>query len=106
MQLGIPTANLRPRGLQLPRRRVRRARPLADTWLAAVANVGCNPTFGNRERTLETHLLDFDGDLYGRRLEIAFVAALRGEIRFPDPGALVRQIRADIDSARRLLAGR
>jgi len=106
--LGIPTANLRPRGLQLPPDGVYAVRArLADTWWNAAANVGFNPTFGGRERTLEAHLLDFaGGDLYGKRLEIAFIERLRGEIRFPDPEVLVRQIREDIEAARRLLQRR
>lgn len=107
VELGIPTANLRPRGLQLPPDGVYAVRArFADTWLAAVANVGFNPTFGGRERTLEAHLLDYEGDLYGKRLEVAFVDRLRGEIRFPDATALVRQIHEDIAAARRLLQRR
>lgn len=103
--LGIPTANLRVRGIQLPpdgvyavRARVAGAEPLG------VANIGFNPTFGNRTRTVETHLLDFSGDVYGRRLEIAFVERLRGEQKFADVAALLTQIRADIAAARRLFA--
>jgi len=101
--LGIPTANLRVRGIQLPPDGV------YAVWasgggerLRGVANIGFNPTFGNRTRTLETHLLDFTGDLYGRRLEIAFLARLRGEQKFPDVAALLAQIRHDISAARRL----
>ena len=104
--LGIPTANLRVRGIVLPPDGVYvvRAR-VAGTALCGVANVGFNPTFGNRTRTVETHLLDFAGDLYGRRLEIAFLAYLRGERKFQDVAALVAQVRADIAAARRLLEG-
>ncbi len=101
--LGIPTANLRVRDLQLPPDGVYAVRAhVAGTRLCGVANVGFNPTFGNRTRTVETHLLDFAGDLYGRRLEIAFVARLRGEQKFPDVPALLAQIRADIAAARHL----
>jgi riboflavin kinase/FMN adenylyltransferase len=103
--LGIPTANLRIRGVRLPPDGVYAvfARS-ADTVLRGVANIGFNPTFGNRTRTLETHLLDFSGDLYGQRLEIGFMARLRGEQKFPDVAALLAQIRADIAAARRLFA--
>ena len=106
-QLGIPTANLRPRRLQLPPDGVYvvRAR-FAGSWRPAVANVGFNPTFGDRERTLEAHLLDFDGDLYGQRLDVEFVERLRGETRFPDVTSLVRQIHQDIAAARRVLERR
>lgn len=103
--LGIPTANLRvgrqvlpPDGVYAVRARV------ADRALDGVANIGHNPTFGNTARSVETHLLDFSGDLYGARLAIAFVARLRGERRFSGVEPLVAQIRADIAAARTLLA--
>ena len=100
--LGIPTANLRLRGIQLPPDGVYAVRAAVDgARLLGVANIGFNPTFGNSTRTVETHLLDFDGDLYGRRLELAFVLRLRGEQKFPDLAALLTQIRADIAAARR-----
>ena len=69
-----------------------------------VANIGFNPTFGNQTRTVETHLLDFNDDLYGRRIDIAFVSRLRGEQKFPDVPALLVQIRADVAAARRFFA--
>jgi riboflavin kinase/FMN adenylyltransferase len=100
--LGIPTANLRVRGIQLPPDGVYAVRAEVDERrLLGVANIGFNPTFGNQTRTVETHLLDYRGDLYGRRLELSFVLRLRGEQKFPDVAALLAQIRADIDAARR-----
>jgi riboflavin kinase/FMN adenylyltransferase len=100
--LGIPTANLRVKGIQLPPDGVYAVRAhVGGASLNGVANIGFNPTFGNRVRSVETHLLDFDGDLYGQRLEIAFVARLRGEQKFPDVQALLAQIRSDIAAARR-----
>jgi riboflavin kinase/FMN adenylyltransferase len=103
--LGIPTANLRVRGIQLPPDGVYAVRArLAGAVRNGVANIGFNPTFGNETRSVETHLLDFSGDLYGCRLEIAFVSRLRGEQKFSDVSALVAQIRADIDAARRFFA--
>ena len=100
--LGIPTANLRVRGIQLPPDGVYAVRArVADARLTGVANIGFNPTFGNQIRTVETHLLDFSGDLYGRRLEIAFRTRLRGERKFPDVPALLAQVRSDIAAARR-----
>ena len=68
-----------------------------------VANLGSNPTFGVARRRLETHLFDFEGDLYGRRITVAFAERLRGEIRFPSLDALVAQIGADAAQARRVL---
>jgi riboflavin kinase / FMN adenylyltransferase len=100
--LGIPTANLRPRGLQLPPDGVYAVRArIAGAHLRGVANLGFNPTFGNQTRTVEAHLFDFNGDLYGRRIEIGFVARLRGERTFADVPALLAQIRLDIATARR-----
>jgi riboflavin kinase / FMN adenylyltransferase len=69
-----------------------------------VANLGCNPTFGLLRRRLEVHLFDFDGDLYGRTLRVAFVERLRGEERFSSVDALVAQIGSDAERARRILA--
>jgi len=101
--LGIPTANLRLRGIEVPPDGVYAVRArLGEVWYAGVANVGFNPTFGNQTRTVETHLFDFSDQCYGRRLVVAFVARLRGERRFADVDALVAQIRRDIAAARRI----
>lgn len=69
----------------------------------AVTNVGTNPTFGNEHRTVETFLLDFSGDLYGKPFRIEFVERLRGEIRFSSTEALARQIGEDIRRVEHLL---
>lgn len=72
---------------------------------AAVANVGLRPTFAESlpAPVVEVHLLDWDGDLYGRSVEVEFVARLREERKFESPEDLVRQIRLDIEDARDLL---
>ena len=103
--LGIPTANLDVVNETLPRAGVYACRvglPDGAEW-SAVANLGRRPTFGGEATTLEAHLLDFEGDLYGHRLRMAFLERLRDERRFPGPDALVAQIRADIAEARRTL---
>ena len=69
-----------------------------------VTNVGVRPTVDGRRLSIETHLLDFTGDLYGRTLRIDVVARIREERRFDGLDALVAQIRADADAARGLLA--
>ena len=66
-------------------------------------NLGGRPTFGEERRALEVHMFDVDGDFYGDRIDIAFVARLRDTVRFPDPDALVAQLHRDADAARRAL---
>jgi riboflavin kinase/FMN adenylyltransferase len=105
--LGFPTANLRvghavlpPDGVYAVRARISAA---AGQQRCGVANLGFNPTFGDTQRGLEVHLFDFDGDLYGRRLEVDFVHRLRGEVRFPNAHALAEQIARDVAEARHVL---
>ncbi len=103
-QIGFPTANLRPHGTQLPPDGVYAVRArIAGEDVPGVANVGMRPTFGDRDRTVETHLFDFGSDLYGRRIEVQFVVRLREERKFPNVDALARQIRVDAAAARRVL---
>ncbi len=103
--LGIPTVNLQVANETLPRAGVYacRVRLPDGTDRAAVANLGQRPTFGGEATTLEAYLLDFEGDLYGARLRVAFVERLRDERRFPGADALVAQIHADVAEARRVL---
>ena len=71
---------------------------------AGVASLGVRPTIdGGGEPLLEAHLFDFDGDLYGRRIEIEFVRKLRDEAKFDDLDAMVRQIDRDAAEARSVL---
>jgi riboflavin kinase / FMN adenylyltransferase len=105
--LGIPTANLEPVNEILPARGVYVGRvtvPGGETR-GAVVNVGRRPTFGGTRTTVEAHLLDFDGDLYGGSLRLAFTERLRDEQAFPGAEALIAQIREDVARARALLAG-
>jgi riboflavin kinase/FMN adenylyltransferase len=104
--IGVPTANLDVEGALLPARGVY-AGPcrLPDGRSAlAVVNVGQRPTFGGRTVTVEAHLVDFAGDLYGARLRVSFVVRLRDEQRFPGVEALVAQIRRDVELARALVS--
>jgi tRNA pseudouridine55 synthase len=72
--------------------------------LPGVANVGIRPSFDAGRRLIETHLLDYDGDLYGHDMTVAFAHYLRPELRFEQPAALVAQVQADMAAARRLLS--
>ncbi len=70
----------------------------------AVTNVGVRPTFGVLQRAVEAHLLDWDGDLYGQHLRVAFVERIRGEQRFSGIDELRAQIARDAATARDILA--
>jgi len=105
--LGFPTANLDVRDGLLPADGVYAVRAeVADGSHGGVANVGRNPTFGENARTLEVHLFDFAGDLYGRRCRVSFIERLRGEVRFASAEALAAQIRDDAARARAVLVAR
>lgn len=104
--LGYPTANIRPGRRVLPLDGVFAARVLGagEHPRPAVVNLGTRPTVEGREALLEAHLFDFDGDLYGRRLTVEFVARLRDEERFDGLEALRVQMDADAANARAVLA--
>lgn len=70
----------------------------------AVANMGVRPSFGSGDRLLEVHLLDYEGDLYGKTLTVEFVRRLRPEMRFEDINALIAQVQHDIVEARAILS--
>ncbi len=113
-QLGFPTANIRPpKGRALPADGVyfvrvsRVGKGMADerAW-NGVINLGARPTFDEMERILETHLLDFSGDLYGARLRVCFIKQLRGIQRFSGIEELRSQIEKDVAAARELAGSR
>jgi riboflavin kinase / FMN adenylyltransferase len=107
-QLGIPTANLDVVNETLPDRGVYacfcRVGGGPGIPRAAVVNLGRRPTFGGGETTLEAHVLDFQGDLYGQVLRVEFVLRLREERPFAGVAPLLEQIARDIEEARRVLA--
>jgi len=67
------------------------------------AYLGTRPTFDDGPAVLETFLLDYDGDLYGKRLEVEFIAYIRDDARFPDADSLVEQMRIDCEKSARIL---
>ena len=109
-RLGYPTANLRIRARPCPVQGifavfVQAGRgPTGHGWLPAVSSLGWRPTVDGEELLLEVHVFDFDGDLYGQRLEVEFVAKLRDESRFATLEELVAQMRRDEAEARNILA--
>ena len=103
--LGYPTANLRFAG-KVPALRgiyATRVHGVGDAPWPSVSSFGTRPTVGGVEPLLEAHLFDFEGDLYGRRIEVEFVARLRDEEKFPDLPTLVAQMHRDAGQARRIL---
>jgi len=103
-ELGFPTANLRTANELIPPHGVYATTMIVDGIVhAAITNIGVNPTFGEgNPTTIETYLLKYDGDLYGREVRLGFVQRLRDERRFEDVDALVAQIEADRRRAARL----
>lgn len=103
--LGIPTANLElPVDKLVPANGVYAVRvhlPGGGPARAGALNIGVVPTFeADTPRSVEVHVIDHQGDLYGARLRLELLARLRAERRFPDVAALVSQVRADIEAAR------
>jgi len=104
--IGYPTANLslghylRPRfGIYAVRAR------LADgRILRGAANLGIRPTFEPAKELLEPYFFDFEGDLYGQRVEVELISFIRDEAKFGSLEALTRQMEADCREARRRLA--
>jgi riboflavin kinase/FMN adenylyltransferase len=103
-RLGWPTMNLELVNELLPSFGVYRSRARIEGGEAApaITNIGLRPTIHSDSRpTVETHLLDFDGDLYDRRAEVELLDRLRGERRFTSIGELKEQIARDVVEARR-----
>lgn len=103
-QLGFPTANLEvaetaaeglPRGVFAGRLRWE-----GEDWQWAVVNIGYRPTFGVSALSIEAHVIDYAGDLYGKVLEVELQGYLRGEMRFANAKELVAQIVLDVENAR------
>jgi riboflavin kinase/FMN adenylyltransferase len=104
-KLGIPTANLEVAPDQaLPADGVYATVAFVQgKSVPAITNIGTRPTFGAGRRTVETHVLDFDGQLYGSILEIAIIEQIRPEEKFASADALKTQIAKDILKARQIL---
>lgn len=105
-KLGIPTANFQtPPGMVEPGEGVYAGMTdLGDARYASAISVGRAETFGAGSLRLESHLLDFQGDLYGRTIRVEFQHRIRGQMKFASPEELIAQIRKDVAEARRTLA--
>lgn len=94
--LGFPTANMTLEGHEDIERGVYRSEVTIDgVRYKAMSNVGIRPSVGGKELLLETHVIDFAGDLYGRRLRITLVEKIRDEKRFSSIGDLKEQLMRD-----------
>ncbi len=101
--IGFPTANIHPEEyLILPSDGVYITKTLIDgTLYESVTNIGNNPTFeGIKHKSVETHILDFDEDIYGKTIEVFFLRKIRGEKKFKDKEALVEQMSRDVQTAK------
>ena len=105
-QFGFPTANLRLARRQAPIDGIFAVRVHASAGQHGdgVASIGTRPTVGGVTPLLEVHLFDFAGDLYGRELEVEFVARLRATLRFDNVDAMIAQMQRDAAAARAALA--
>ena len=105
--IGFPTANLLPdTDAVIPATGVYAGFVrFGEKEYAACTNVGVAPTFGRTERRVEAYLLDFEGDLYGRVVDVSFVKRIRQERRFSGVDELIVQIRRDVEETRIIAGG-
>jgi riboflavin kinase/FMN adenylyltransferase len=104
-KLGIPTVNIEPDSrLVLPEDGVYLGNVIdlgsSTLKMPAIVNIGDNPTFGDGQKRVESNILDFDGDMYGKIIRVDFLERLREEIKFDTADDLKKQIAKDIDKAR------
>ncbi|MHB8065143.1 MAG: riboflavin kinase, partial [Ruminiclostridium sp.] len=101
--IGFPTANIHPeRFLVLPANGVYITKTLLDGKLYnSMTNVGYNPTFEDvKQKTVETHIIDFNQDIYGKKIEVFFLKKIRDEKRFESVRCLVEQIARDMQETK------
>jgi riboflavin kinase/FMN adenylyltransferase len=103
-KLGFPTANLERIATLIPADGVYAVRAsFQERSFAGAANIGPNPTFGEKARKIEVHLIDFDGELRGKTLAVDFIERLRDTRAFAGVEELVEQLKADVNQARALV---
>jgi riboflavin kinase/FMN adenylyltransferase len=103
--LGFPTANLKTSNEMIPGFGVYAVLArVAGRTMKGVASIGIRPTFDSGPVSIEVYLFEFHDDLYGKEMEVLFIKHLRGEEKFADAEALVRQIRKDVLDAQEVLS--
>lgn len=102
--LGFPTANIHTSNELIPPLGVYAVLAIFNSErLKGAASIGTRPTFGGGPVSIEVYLFDFEGDLYGKKMELCFIERLRGEEKFPDAQSLVRQMQRDVEQAKKIL---
>lgn len=105
-QIGFPTCNLDVPEETVPSPGVYATRTLVGgTMYGSATHLGAAPTFNVEQPSIETHIFDFSGDIYGEEVEIFFIKKLRDTVRYASAEALVRQIQVDCEAAREVLKG-
>jgi riboflavin kinase/FMN adenylyltransferase len=100
-QIGYPTANLDTDWDILPKTGVYATRAHIDgSKLDSITNIGYRPTFGSSKLLIETHIFDFNSDIYGKRLRLEFIERIRDEKRFESVDALVGEIGKDVEKVK------
>ena len=103
-ELGFPTANIATQTEVVPLNGIYATlTELQNRRLLSVSSVGVNPTFGDGPRTVESFILDFDGDIYGERIKLSFVQRIRDERKFAAVKDLIAQMHEDVKHARAAL---
>jgi len=104
-RIGYPTANLDTDWDILPKTGVYATRAYTgNKKFDSITNIGYRPTFGNHKLLIETHIFDFNSDIYGKRLRLEFVERIRDEQRFENVDALVAQIKRDVEDVKNILS--
>ncbi|MGL4949789.1 MAG: bifunctional riboflavin kinase/FAD synthetase [Anaeroplasmataceae bacterium] len=103
--LGFPTANLKITDAFLPKNGVYFTKVIINRKnYFAMTNIGYNPTLNySEERKLETHIIDFDGDLYGKKIEVIFIKRIRNEMKFSSKKLLIKQLTHDKEECLKLV---
>lgn len=104
--LGFPTANIAPKHEIIPPDGVYAVRlSVREKYYDGIANIGLRPTFNKQSHTIEVHVFDFNEDIYGEEISLFFFGKIRKEKKFKNADDLIRQIRFDIETAKKILAG-
>ncbi|MFR9523539.1 MAG: riboflavin kinase [Rikenellaceae bacterium] len=102
-KLGFPTANIAiEQSVDIENGVYISSISVSGVEYRAISNVGVKPTLGDGGRVLESHLLDFSGELYGQTIEVRLLSKLRDEQRFESVEALAEQVLRDIEQVKNL----